>query len=223
MIIAKEVAPEYRTSPYNDRAYQDTDFSGMTAGTFYIYGNSEFKAKTDDFFDKIIYEYGYAECLNELDTPIVNLDITNKDIITWHFHTSRYTDFVALGTAIMKNASIKQETFITDMLTAITGDTWKHRMLYGDCQSEWNIIYYNTKYYTTDDIEEIGTEYFNTGRQFLCRDSDFPHYPGQYVYCYSWQNETMKKEIAFETCVKPEEVELHLFDGYIHTPKYEIV
>lgn len=120
---------------------------------------------------------------------------------------------------------------IADILTMMyPGSKYVTRVIYGDCQSDWNYVVYDSNKYSDDDIKALTTEYFNTGSEWIIHDDpnlDIIENPedinGYSMYCHDSDSETALKEIAeyLETDVK--NITAYAFDGYIRTPKYKLV
>jgi hypothetical protein len=114
------------------------------------------------------------------------------------------------------------------MLNALTGGNWIQTTIRGCCQSDWQDIIYDSEKYTRDDIQRLEIEYFNTGSEWIIHDENTePKTPdeisGYSVYCYGWNGEQIRAEIADAAGVKPEDVVLFKFSGYTQTAKYEEV
>jgi hypothetical protein len=66
-------------------------------------------------------------------------------------------------------------------------------------------------------------EYFNTGSEWIIHDEEsepetVKDISGYSVYCYSWNTDGIKKEIADAAGSDPDDVILYEFDKYINVP-----
>ena len=120
---------------------------------------------------------------------------------------------------------------IADILTMThPGSKYITRAIYGDCQSDWNCIIFDSNKYSDDDIKNLTAEYFNTGSEWIIHDnSDIDNIEnpeeieGYSVYCHSSDPESAINEIAEMLETKPENIIAYAFDSYIRTPKYKLV
>lgn len=118
-------------------------------------------------------------------------------------------------------------------LSLLIGEPYESRFIYGCSQSEWQQLFYPACY--GDDFPDmIQAEYFNTGTEWIISSSDNSivtpkdaRETGHTVYCHSWSDEGIKREIAkhasYEGYGNAEDINVVLFkfDGYSHVPVYK--
>jgi hypothetical protein len=105
------------------------------------------------------------------------------------------------------------EKRILRALHLVTGKRYEKRTIRGCCQGDWQEIYYPVNDYTRDMLYNLETEYFNTGTEWIMNDDSS-------IYCYSWNNDGIRKEIADAAGTTPENVILQAFTGWKRTPEY---
>lgn len=227
-LYARQVAPEYQKSPL---WYFDELPSGVA-----IVGNKYFREITFEEYDNIIENADdavyCAEMIRQGKAEQINYD---------HIEDVVYDFFLPTGDRLysirdiddwkelLTDGSIKtdKDGFILEALRLITGLEYRMTTIHGTVQGEWNCVIYPAKY-GEEFIGEIQADYFNTGTEWIVHDSDFePEHPseihGYSLYCYSWNDSGIKREIAEGTGVDPENIVLYRFKGYDRMPKYELV
>ena len=76
-------------------------------------------------------------------------------------------------------------------------------------------------------LDEFESVFFNLGTEVMIDMSDREDIApedieGYCTYIASTDEDEIKRRIAEDEGVKPEEVKLYMFDGYIKTPKYRV-
>jgi hypothetical protein len=117
--------------------------------------------------------------------------------------------------------------YITDALELLTGKRWDTTTIRGCCQGDWQNVLYPVDEWTREDLDMFETEYFNTGSEWMIHDEDTEpedaeDISGYCMYCYGWNADQIREEIARETGCKPEDVVLYEYAGSYSVPKYEI-
>lgn len=107
------------------------------------------------------------------------------------------------------------------VLTAMTGKKYEKRTLCGSCQSDWADMYYPIDDWDEERLKKFEADYWNTGTGFSVEspNDDDP----RYVYCYGYNEETIRKEIAEAVKANPADVGLHVISGYVTTALYTAV
>ena len=228
---ARQIAPEYQTSPFY--------WTDRTPDGIIFDGNRDYNRRTTPLYERIIDSYeelareiesinardGYAaytsatEAINAYFPP---LEYRNKPYSTRDIHAIREA-LSLYGTREYYNGR-----YVTAMLSAITGEEWTNATIRGNCQGDWQNIIYNRALWTSDDIATLEIEYFNTGSEWIIHDENAaPDTPedisGYSVYCYGWNDEQIRAEIASAAGVNPDDVILFEFSGYTKIAKYKEV
>jgi hypothetical protein len=230
-IHARQIAPEYQTSPIESTGYT---FPGIIFD-----GNRDFISHTSPIYDRIIQVYDELaveiQCIDARDGYAAYKTATeaiNDYIPPYTYRDKPYTtrDIHAIREALRLYGTrdYYDGRYIIEMLNALTGGNWIQTTIRGCCQSDWQDIIYDSEKYTRDDIQQLEIEYFNTGSEWIIHDENTePETPeeicGYSVYCYGWNDEQIRAEIADAAGVKPEDVILFKFSGYTQTAKYEEV
>lgn len=191
-IKAYQIAPECQESPL----YM---FDEMPEG-LEICGNRDYKRHTSETFDKIL------ECLEYGD-----------------FSDFEFTEYKAEHLEELCNKygtrGADNEAIIAEALSIVTGQKWEHKQISGDCQSDWNYIYYQPEEWTAKALEYFEIEYFNTGEEWRLEDEEGDDFGS--IYTHEWNDDEKKREIAESVGVNPDDVTLYLFDGWTKTAKYK--
>lgn len=242
-IIAKQVAPERRTSPIDD-----CDENYLCA--LYIVGNDDYKelygAETDSIRCAVNVLENY-DLGGLIDKKALYADsgrgaawyADEKNLFDDTFYIegrgSYAPDEIEKIRAILTAYDLSEMRF-TDAACALAtiidgGDPddpdeeskWKHTEIYGCCQREWQGVFYRGDWWNEKMIDEIGMEYFNTGDEYLVHWNDEPEADATSVYVHSFATDEIKKEIADAIgCDDPAAVRLMQFAGYDYIPRYEI-
>jgi hypothetical protein len=105
------------------------------------------------------------------------------------------------------------EKRILRALHLVTGKRYEKHTIQGTCQSDWQEVYFPVADYTPELLRMLEVEYFNLGSEWIIND-DWS------MYCYSWNNDGIRKEIADAAGTTPENVILQAFTGWKRTPEY---
>lgn len=223
-IYARQVPTEYQESPLQ--------MCGEWPENVYVFGNRHYNEHTEGLQEirdalENIYD-GMEEIIN-------GQDPRGLAGLIWYYlpreSGERYTTAERLKLARLAEEYINNSPWsdteirvILRVLEIVRGEEYKHAIIRGCCQGDWqNIIYpasYGDKFRNT-----FETEYFNTGTEWIIHDDDStPEDPdeidGYSVYCYSYDP---RAEIAAEYNTAPENVTLYEFDGYIRRASWRAV
>ena len=222
MLYAKQVSPEYQKSPlfFGDEFFPDN---------IAVFGNRDYIEYCPDFISKVWEVLRQGELADVLENV--------KEWADWYKNaTEAITDYLPPehGERYSTNAIHALKNYVIDfsscpcsreyeilcnVLSIVTGKTWNYQIIRGCCQSDWNYIFYPADEWTSEQIAVFETEYFNTGTEWIIHDAEeAPESPedinGYSVYCTSWNDNGIRKEIADAAGVSPEEVIMYSFDGY---------
>lgn len=106
-------------------------------------------------------------------------------------------------------------------LHLVTGKEYETHTICGCCQSDWQNVYYPAGALSEAALDALETMYFNTGTEWRIIDEE--NEDEFYMYCYGWNDELIRAEIANATGTTPENVTLYSFAGYIKTARYQEV
>lgn len=120
------------------------------------------------------------------------------------------------------------DEIILPALRLLTGKEWAAFTIRGTCQGEYQEGYYIIDEWNKEAREHFEAEYFNTGSEWIIHDEDTePQSPeeisGYSVYCYGWNDDLIRAEIAEHGETSPENVVLYAFEGYSKSPEYRKV
>lgn len=112
-------------------------------------------------------------------------------------------------------------------LELMTGHKWEVGEIRGCCQGDWQEIIYRVDAWTPEGLEQFETEYFNIGSEWIVHDEgEEPEGPedisGFSVYCYGWNDEQIRHEIADAAGGEPTDVVLYKFTGWARSATYEV-
>ena len=215
--IAKQIDPAYQSSEF---AFEFGDEARNE--TLAIHGNRNYTDYTFDLFDKAL-EY------IEHETPDLTYYEDERDYIYDIFGQYLQIDHCinltveecreAYSIIEMPDRNTKAE--VCRLLSVLTRRTWDYKTIRGCCQSDWQIIYYDTSW-TDKALEELETAYFNTGSEWIIEDAE-DETDSWTVYCFSWKDEDIATELKDTISADEYEFEMLEFDGYTQTPKYKPV
>lgn len=223
-VYARQVAPEYQEAPLSlgDEFYPDGIILDGNKDYLSRKTNAYEKVLTyiDDAFEdieKIQVKEGWyktvTECIMDYFKPEHKEKYTTNEIAEWK---KIITDY--------HSSSHKEEyRQICLALLLITGKKYAHKTICGCCQRDWQEVYYPVD---DVDIDCFATEYFNTGTEWIVHDeNEVPESPedisGSSIYCYSWNDDGIRKEISDYNGCAPEDVVLYRHAGYTQVSHYE--
>ena len=127
--------------------------------------------------------------------------------------------------SISKLWDTKEIDILCKALELISGEKWGNSTIRGCCQGDWQEVIYPA-IYGREWLECFEMEYFNTGSEWIIHDEDTaPETPeavsGYSIYCYGWNNDLIRAEIAEAVGANPEEVILYRFNGWARSASYE--
>ena len=119
-----------------------------------------------------------------------------------------------------------EEKFILEYLSDYHGEPYRKVLIRGCCQGDWNYLYVPESM-SQRDIDFIEACYFNTGTELIVYDGGGePACPeeieGYSMYLPEVLESDIKRVIANEYEISPDDVVLYAFDGYERVPKYRM-
>lgn len=233
MLYAKQVNPEYQESWIFEDDRNSTDY-------ICVFGNKDYTRRTSSLFDRVleVLQNGeLAEILEDIETGgyysawYKNATQAINDLLCPEKEKYNTRDIHALKELVKAFASClssEEDDIICKVLSVVCGYEWDYRIIRGCCQGDWNYIFYPVKYWTEKALNAFEVMYFNTGSEWIIHDEEeAPESPedinGYSVYCISWNDEGIRKEIAKAANVSPEDVIMYSFDGYKKIPVYKAV
>lgn len=230
-IYARQISPEYQESPFFMVGPED-----MYPGVIFK-GNRYFNSHTTPEYDAI--RNGLDDLTNTIDTdgkfiPGVwydNLTEAVNDLMPAPLHKARYST-----RDIKAWREIASEWYITTHENAlvcramqlVTGKAYDYTTIRGCVQGDWQEILYPADEYDRDALKMLEADYFNLGTEWIIHDeSSDPETPdeisGYSVYCYGWNADQIRAELADAAGADPEDVIMYEYAGSYTIPKYELV
>lgn len=222
MLYAKQIPPEYQTSPLNYDCMPDNVI---------LTGNRYYNEHTTELYDKIISYYGdmadeYEDIKSGCSSYYKNVtELINDYFPAYDWHGKPYStkDIHAFKNALelYGTRDYYDGAYILDMLNVITGKRWSVDTIRGCCQGDWQGVIYPAEY-GRDWLDNFEIEYFNLGSEWIIHDGDdvpedADSISGYAIYCYSYD---VRDELAQHTGEKPENIKLYEFTEYTQHAKY---
>lgn len=234
-IYARQVSPEFQESPI----FLDGFFPENIA----VCGNGEYAERMPDEFKNVKSVLGAGELADMIldfgsrknrrySQIYKNITEAITDFLppkAGKYSTRSIHALAELITAYGENIR-RDDEILTAVLSIVTGQKWSFETICGNCQSEWNGIYYPADEWDAESLAEFEAEYFNTGTEWIIDDGEFdPNISspadicGYSVYCHKYNLDGIRQEIANVANANSNDIILYEFDGYIHSPKYKEV
>ena len=212
-IFARQVPPDMQESPL----FLQGDFPEGVVFT----GNRQFREHTTPAWDKLgnvwdipdrfgadEWYQNLTEALNDLVPRDVGKSYTSRQVHEWKELLSVWDD--------------TDPEHLAAALSLITCKPYECTVLRGCSQGDWVRVYYPSKEWTRESLDQLEAEYFNAGTEWIVHEGvtapgNADDIEGHSIYCYEWGTETIKQELAKHTGVAPENVVLFEFKGYSQT------
>ena len=230
-IYAKQVSPEYQESPFYLFGPDD-----LYTGVIFT-GNRQYNSRTTPEFDKI--QAGLDDLTNTLDYNgkflpgrwYENITEAVNDLMPAPQHKARYStrDIKAWREIATEwYITTNENALLCRALQLVTGKEYEYTTIRGCCQGDWQEIIFPVEEYDRDALAIIEADYFNTGTEWIIHDeSNDPEGPedisGYSLYCYGWNVDQIRQEIADAAGAAAEAVTMYEFAGYNKTTKYNKV
>ena len=218
-VYAKQIPPEYQESPLCiDECFP--------AGVVFT-GNRDYQEHTIEAWNKLSnveeipghvgpdsWYRNITEALNDLVPRDDGKGYTTKQVHAWK--------------QLLEDWDWYDDDCKTEALALITGKRYDTKTLHGCCQSDWVDVFYPVDEWDRDALQRLETEYFNMGTEWIIHDEEqAPEGPenisGYSLYCYGWNTDQIKQEIAENTGATTENIQLYEFSGYTKTPEWRAV
>lgn len=230
-IYAKQIRPEYQESPFfldgPAELYPGVIFKGnryfnnhTTPEYDAIFNGLDDLTNTLDNDGKFIYG-GWYENFTEavmdlMPPPMHKMKYSTRDIHAWRMLVHEWYN------------TNDQNEILGRALQLVTGKKYDCKTIRGCCQSDWQEIIYPVDEYDRAALDILEADYFNTGTEWIVHDeSSAPETPedisGYNIYCYGWNTDQIREEIAAAAGADPEAVILYEYAGSISIPKYNKV
>ena len=223
MIIAKQVPPEYQESPLflcdcfpeNIAVYGNRHYNEHCPEVFNNVWDALYHGELLEAWENINdngngYYYKWADALNDIVPPS-----DARGPYTREERKEKWPDIVQRFYYAGYN-SYEEDTALCDALELMTGEKWETGTIRGCVQREWQNIAYPVNQWSREALNAFEMEYFNTGTEWVVNYEDTPIR----VYCYSYDDEQIKTEIAEAVGVDAAEITLYAFDGWSHSAIY---
>ena len=230
-IYAKQISPEYQESPFFN-----WDPADLYPGVIFK-GNRYFNSHTTPEYDAI--RNGLDELTNCIDTDgkfiygiwYENMTEAVKSLIPAPQHKARYsTRDIKAWREIASEWYIttNENALICRALQLVTGKEYEYITIRGCSQGDWQEILFPVEEYDRNALDILEADYFNTGTEWIIHDeSSDPEGPedisGYSLYCYGWNTDQIRAEIADAAGVNPDAVILYEYAGSYSMPKYNKV
>jgi len=214
VVYAKQVPPEYQESPFDETMFGPGEYwDGVCIFADYYSYDYRYKLLSDDM-ERLIKaittgileltpswemeepgeSYPLEDALAEEIPPRNKAEYSREEVAEWQ---ELWEEWDGLDPEWLARA-----------MTLMTGNEWECGRLHGSVQRDIATVVYDTTKIDKKDLEILEIEFFNTGTDFQVEID------GEYelnVYCYSWDEEDMKKEIADAVGCNPEDVILDTY------------
>ena len=227
-IYAKQVNPEYQESPCFFWGLADT-YPGVI-----FTGNRHYTSHTTPeydhitrYIDDISSEWENRNYNGTRNAPTINellrdYGIYRNDGKPWSTkarHTWRL---------IFEGNTYTEDGAILKALELVTGKEYESATIRGCSQGDWQEILFPVEEYDRDALAILEADYFNTGTEWIIHDeSSEPNSPedisGYSLYCYGWNADQIRAEIADAAGATPETVTMYEYAGVYTIAKYNKV
>lgn len=230
-VYAKQISPEYQESPFFNWNPAD-----LYPGVIFK-GNRYFNSHTTPEFDAIRSGLDDLTSLIDTDGKFIpggwydTITEAINDLLPAPQHKARYST-----REIKAWREIGAEWYIlTDetqalcrALQLVTGKEYDYTTIRGCSQGDWQEIIFPAAEYDRAALDILEADYFNTGTEWIIHDeSSTPDGPedisGYSMYCYGWNTDQIRAEIADAVGVDPGAVIMYEYAGSYSMPKYNKV
>jgi len=210
-VYAKEVAPEFRTSPFwedeDERGfYEHTTILDFDKFVNIVISSDLFNLVADNAFDAMDaiddpYPYAdYAEYLRETFNP--SKELTKSDVSRLRTLFAKFENCAGYPEYM--------PDVIADIMTILSGEKYISGVLRGVVQRECVTIIYKADEWNDEALDALEKEYWNNGTEYHITFADDKTFCLS-MYFVTDDKEEIRKEIASECGVEPEEVEMDTY------------
>lgn len=230
IVYARQIAPETQESPL--------EWFGEGYNTFSVFGNRDYHESLTDIVERAKNTLLGEELFDELQAIKANDGTANYESIETAImdylppeNGGKYTpEQLEKLCSLVENYDCNLTTshdlqILCDVLTIVSGETYDWTTIRGLSQSEWNYCVFPAN----ENPNRFESEYFNLGTEWMISEAEEgeelnPDEVNDWsMYCYNWNDEEMRQEIADAAGCKPEQVVMYRWAGYIKTSRYEKV
>lgn len=228
--ICRQVNPEYQESPIYDRLGEIYNRLFLVP-TENCYGIRNDVLK--DFFNNVeeaanewyaIKEKSSYRTYDNI-TEILNNLLYREDGKKWN------TRQVHAWKEILDGWDEDEESVVLKALDLYYGGDWDSRQIRGCCQGDWALVYFDSSEWSKESIEALEIEYFNLGEEWICSCAPITDEEAEeateedttdevWVYVYSWNEESKRKEIADAIGCNENEVVMFKHCGVVNYSVY---
>lgn len=127
-----------------------------------------------------------------------------------------------------------EERIVLKALDLYYGGNWDSEQIRGCCQGDWALVYFDSSEWSKESIEALEIEYFNLGEEWVCSCTPITDEEAKeateedttdevWVYVYSWNEESKRKEIADAIGCNENEVVMFKHCGVVNYSVYDRV
>lgn len=223
-IYARQVAPEYQESPL---ALDNYNLEYTYWEDIELSGNSDFRDHISEEFEtacRVCDSWDFSNAIEEVyagESDVYNTlrDVLNDFLPREKLYTDTEENRLKRIIKAYRSRALSDNEYFLEILSLIKGTRYIRATIRGCVQRDWNYIYYPVDKYADEDIKIFECEYFNTGSEWIIHDEETPpespdDISGYSIYCYGWNNEQIKQEIADAAGGDPANVVLYEFSKW---------
>ena len=114
--------------------------------------------------------------------------------------------------------SSRQDEVLCKVLSIVDGRKWSGRTIRGNCQGDWQNVFYPVDEWSREELNVFEIEYFNTGSEWIIKEvedvpDDADDGPGWSIYCTSWNYDGIRREIIDALGYEPDSLKLYKWTG----------
>lgn len=230
-IYAKQVRPEFQESPFFMWGAADA-YPGVI-----FTGNRHYNSHTTPEYDAIRKGLDDLTVLIDTDGKFIpggwydTITEAVNNLLPAPLHKPRYSTRDIKAWRDLANEwyiTTHENALICRALKIVTGKEYENTTIRGTCQSDWQEILFPVEEYDRDALAILEADYFNTGTEWIIHDENSePDSPedisGYSLYCYGWNADQLRAEIADAAGAAPDAVIMYEYAGSYTVPKYNKV
>jgi len=218
--MKKIIAREYSPCSIDFRNYFDYDgmkeAGGENCAVYIPGGRNSYGFNNDELQEIVKQAEAILEGFEDIGSRYYS---THKEVMLDYgiAYTSRKCYLLK---AWAKNADAYKLDDIAGFLTITTGKKWETRAFHGYSQGDYCEVMYCVERYTEQWITEIGNFWLGCGTEF-----EIDNCGGYYVMdTVRWhEGAELVRALADMHGCNPDDLEVHLYDGEVRTPKYRLL
>ena len=228
-VYARQIAPEAQESPLE--WFGDSE-------VFSTFGNKRFRESMTDIVERVKNTLDGGDFADEIDAIAGNgwheprYDGCEECVMDYlppenggKYNKPQIAKLCEIAREYRGDGSSHDLDKLVEVLSIVTGVTYDWTTIRGCCQGDWNYCVFPAK----ENPNRFEVEYFNLGTEWMVCETENeeelnPDEVNDWsMYCYNWDEEEMRKEIADAAGCKPDQVTMYKWAGYIKSSKYEKV